>query len=58
VTFEPATVNAAVGVLIRDPARLQDAAMAFDVTDGIVTAIWVVTNPDKLTHIDAPISLA
>lgn len=57
VTFAPATVNAALGVLMRDPAGQQDAAMAFDITDGVISAIWVVTNPDKLTRIDTPASL-
>ena len=55
--FAPANVNGATGFLIRDPAGEQDAAIAFDLTNGVVSAIWVVTNPDKLTHIDEPTAL-
>lgn len=58
VVVEPATVNAAAGFRLSDAAKEQDGAIAIDVTDGVVSAIWVVTNPDKLTHMDtlAPIS--
>lgn len=58
VRLEPATVNAAPGFLVRDPAAAQDAAIAFDVSGGRVSAIWVVTNPDKLTRLDSPPALA
>lgn len=54
VVVKPATINAAAGFCLHDPDGQQDAALAIDVTDGLVTAIWAVTNPDKLTHIDAP----
>ena len=37
---------------------LDSTAMAFDLTDGVVSAIWVVTNPEKLTRIDTPVILA
>lgn len=54
VVVEPATVNAAAGFRLSDAAKEQDGAIAIDVTDGVVSAIWVVTNPDKLTHMDTP----
>lgn len=57
VRFEAATINAAAGFLFIDPAGEQDAAIAIDVTDGLVTAIWAVTNPDKLTRIDSPATI-
>jgi len=58
VVVEPATVNAAAGFRLSDTAKEQDGAIAIDVTDGVVSAIWVVTNPDKLTHMDAPASIS
>ena len=57
VVVEPATVNAAAGFRLSDAAKEQDGAIAIDVTDGVVSAIWVVTNPDKLTHMDTPASV-
>ncbi|HEV2361800.1 MAG TPA: RNA polymerase sigma factor SigJ [Acidimicrobiales bacterium] len=58
VAIEPTIVNGAHGMLLRDGSGEQDAAIAFDFTDGLVSAIWVVSNPDKLTRIDKPVSLA
>jgi len=58
VVVEPATVNAAAGFRLSDAAKEQDGAIAIDVTDGVVSAIWVVTNPDKLTHMDSPASIS
>jgi len=57
VRIQPATINAAAGFHLNDPARQQDGAIALDVTDGLVSAIWVVTNPDKLTHIGTPTAI-
>lgn len=54
VVVEPVFVNAAAGFLLRDPTGAQSGAMAFDLTDGVISAIWVVTNPDKLTGVDSP----
>ena len=54
VQFVPVTVNAAAGFRFIDPAGQQDAAIAIDVSSGLVSAIWVVSNPDKLTHMDSP----
>jgi RNA polymerase sigma-70 factor, ECF subfamily len=53
----PVTVNTAAGFYLRDPSGAPDAALAFDLTDGVVSAIWVVTNPDKLTFMDSPVAL-
>ncbi|HUE60636.1 MAG TPA: RNA polymerase sigma factor SigJ [Acidimicrobiales bacterium] len=58
VGIEAVTINGAAGFRLRDPAGEQDAAMAFDLTDGVVSAIWVVTNPEKLTRINTPVILA
>ncbi len=52
------TVNTAAGFYVRNPSGQPDAAIAFDVTDGAVSAIWVVNNPEKLTHMDTPVALA
>jgi RNA polymerase sigma-70 factor (ECF subfamily) len=57
VRVEPVTVNAAAGFRLSDPAGEQDGAIAMDVTGGVVSAIWVVTNPDKLTHMDSPAAI-
>ncbi|HVA44233.1 MAG TPA: hypothetical protein VNF50_12185 [Acidimicrobiales bacterium] len=54
VRVEPVLVNAAAGFLLRHPAGDQNGAVAFDVTNGIVSAIWTVNNPDKLTCLDSP----
>lgn len=56
--FVAANINGAAGFRVIDPDGLQDAAIALDVTDGVVSAIWVVSNPDKLTHVDKPTALA
>ena len=54
IDIKAVDVNSAAGLLFRDPNGLQDAAIAIDVTDGLVTAIWAVTNPDKLLWADRP----
>lgn len=54
VRFETATINTAAGFRLVDTEREQDAAIAIDVVDGAVTAIWVVTNPDKLRRMESP----
>ena len=55
--FEPVTINAAAGFRLIDPGSDQEAAIAIDVTDGLVTAIWVVSNPDKLTNLQSPAAI-
>ena len=57
VQFVPVTVNTAAGFRFIDPAGQQDAAIAIDVNGGLVSAIWVVSNPDKLTHMDSPAAI-
>lgn len=54
VRVDAVTVNGAAGFCLRDPVGEQDGAIALDVTDGLVCAIWAVTNPDKLTRMDTP----
>lgn len=54
---EPATVNAAPGYCLRLPTGQADAALAADVVDGRIRALWVVTNPAKLTGLDGPAPL-
>lgn len=51
---EPVTVNCAVGFRLRTQTGQPDAAIAFDLTHGTVSAIWVVTNPDKLARLETP----
>ncbi len=55
--IEPATINTAVGFCLRDPSGAQDAAIAFDLTGGVVSAIWAITNPDKLARLNMPTGL-
>lgn len=54
---EAVSVNSTPGLLLLDPDGDQDAAVALDVAGGLVTAIWVVTNPDKLTRLERPIAI-
>lgn len=49
--------DTAAGFRLTDSAREQDAAIVIDTTDGTVTAIWVVTNPDKLTRMESPAAI-
>jgi RNA polymerase sigma-70 factor (ECF subfamily) len=58
VQYARVTVNTAAGFRLIDPDGQQDAVIAIDVTDGLVSAIWAVTNPDKLTHMDSPVLLS
>lgn len=58
VKTTPVTVNAAVGFHLSDPNGQQDGAIAIDVTGGRVSAIWAVTNPDKLTGMGAPAAIS
>ena len=52
--IEPVTINSAAGFRLRDPSGSEDAAIAFDFTDDVISAIWMVSNPDKLSHMDMP----
>lgn len=55
--LEPVIVNGSPGYRLRRISGEEDAAIAFDVTGGVVSAIWLVTNPEKLTGMSAPASL-
>ncbi len=45
--FQPVTINASSGLLMRHPAA-GDGAYSFDIDDGRIRTIYVVRNPDKL----------
>lgn len=50
VSFEPATINELPGLIFRGVATLR--TMAFDVDSaGLVRAIYLVVNPEKLRHL-------
>lgn len=55
--LEPVIVNGSPGYRLHRISGEEDAAIAFDVTGGVVSAIWLVTNPEKLTGMSAPASL-
>lgn len=55
--FDAVAINSAAGYRIADPAGEQEAAVALDVSDGVVSAIWIISNPDKLAHLDLPARL-
>jgi RNA polymerase sigma-70 factor (ECF subfamily) len=57
VTVERATVNGDPGVILSIDGE-QDTAAAFELRDGLVTAIWLIRNPDKLTHLQPGVVLA
>jgi RNA polymerase sigma-70 factor (TIGR02957 family) len=57
VTVEPATVNGDPGVIFSIDGQT-DTAAAFELRQGKVTAIWLIRNPDKLTHLDQEVALA
>ena len=50
VRFE--TINGLPGLLLNGPNGLVQTS-AFEIEDGVVTAIYVVRNPDKLRHLPA-----
>jgi RNA polymerase sigma-70 factor (ECF subfamily) len=52
--IEPAILNGAPGIVVDDPTGQQDAGVAFDVQAGVVSAIWVITAPDKLAGLRRP----
>ncbi len=49
----PVTVNGDPGLIVRFAGRV-DFVAAFDVRDEQVAAIWIMRNPDKLSHLDRP----
>lgn len=56
-SLEPVSVNGSPGYRLRRLSGEEDAAIAFDVTGGAVSAIWLVSNPEKLTGMSAPAAL-
>jgi RNA polymerase sigma-70 factor (ECF subfamily) len=48
VHFE--TINGLPGLMLTGPTGLLQTS-AFEIEDGVVKAIYVVRNPDKLTHL-------
>ena len=52
--FCPVEVNGQPGALVVDAADGVVNAVAFDVRDGAIVAIWTVANPDKLAHLGPP----
>ena len=54
VTLHPALVNGIPGRLARDGEGNAVAVLSLDVADGLVTAVRIVDNPDKLAHLQAP----
>jgi RNA polymerase sigma-70 factor (ECF subfamily) len=54
VTLHPVLVNGVPGRLARDAEGNAVAVLALDVADGLVTAVRIVANPDKLAHLQGP----
>ncbi|SUE16947.1 ECF family sigma-70 type sigma factor [Rhodococcus gordoniae] len=52
MTIEPAVLNSMPGVLVRS-AGVLDMVLHFEIDEGLVTGVYVVRNPDKLTHLGA-----
>jgi RNA polymerase sigma-70 factor (ECF subfamily) len=53
VTLHPVLVNGVPGRLARDAEGNAVAVLTLDVADGLVTAVRIVVNPDKLAHLQA-----
>jgi len=51
LTLDAATVNGGPGALSRDPDGRLVSVIAWDVRDGLIQAIRVIANPDKLGHL-------
>jgi RNA polymerase sigma-70 factor (ECF subfamily) len=54
VTIDPVLVNGVPGRVARDAEGNAVAVLTLDVADGLVTAVRIVVNPDKLAHLQAP----
>ncbi len=54
VTLHPVLVNGLPGRLARDAQGTAVAVLTLDVADGLVTAVRIVVNPDKLAHLQGP----
>jgi len=53
VTLHPVLVNGVPGRLARDGEGNAVAVLSLDVADGLITAVRIVANPDKLAHLHA-----
>lgn len=53
-TLHAVLVNGVPGRLARDAEGNAVAVLTLDVADGLVTAVRIVVNPDKLAHLQAP----
>ena len=51
-TVRPAAVNGLPGLIIEEAGRLIQT-VAFEIEGGVIRAIYVVRNPDKLRHLSA-----
>jgi RNA polymerase sigma-70 factor (ECF subfamily) len=51
VTLHPVDVNGRPGRLARDADGNPVAVLSLDVADGLIQAVRIVVNPDKLTHV-------
>ena len=51
VTLHPVLVNGVPGRVARDAEGNAVAVLTLDVADGLVTAVRIVVNPDKLAHL-------
>ena len=53
LSFEPALVNAQPGAVVRDPDGLVVTVLALDISDGAISTIRSIVNPDKIAHLGA-----
>ena len=53
--LRPARINGGLGALVVDADGGLLNALTFDVSEGTITTIWAVANPDKLRHL-GPVS--
>jgi RNA polymerase sigma-70 factor (ECF subfamily) len=53
VTVEPAIVNGGPGIIARDPDGVLFSVLSMDIAGGVVTGLYNMLNPDKLTHLRA-----
>jgi RNA polymerase sigma-70 factor, ECF subfamily len=53
ITLHPVDVNGRPGRLMVDPDGNPVGVLALDVADGLVQAVRIVVNPDKLAHLSA-----
>jgi RNA polymerase sigma-70 factor, ECF subfamily len=49
--LDPCWINDAAGFVIHEPGGAVYASVCFEVSDGLISAVYAVRNPDKLTRI-------